>query len=208
MALLKTLTEKYGNFTKGYFISYYFKLHHELFDYVSNSLLGFKNGREPITRIWIDLSSRLLRDAINVDFIIRVLDSRETEISGHSSLDRLGKGLSRTLNIPYRGNSLFKTRITQPLKGLHKTERYEEIHMVYRYRNNNPTANNILLIDDIITSGTTIREIKRAISNEIGDFNLFLFVLGKTYDSWTDENQNNDDVYQALNDIKRKLLTY
>lgn len=198
MPVLKHLGRRYNYLTQGYFLAYYFKSHHPNVDNVSHYLLNFKDGREPITSRWIEIASNEIYGELNPDLILRVLESEETEVSNHSPLDRLGDSLSDTLEAPYIGRCLYKTRTTRPLKFLNKQERFDEINGVYRYRDETEDTQSILLIDDIITSGTTIKEIKRAISTEIGDFNLYLFVLGKTYDDYTDDNPDNTELEGLL----------
>jgi hypothetical protein len=198
MPVLKQLGRRYNYLTRGFYLAYYFKSHHPSVDNVSHYLLDFKDGREPITSRWIEIASDEIRGELNPDLILRVLESEETEVSNHSPLDRLGNSLSESLDTPYRGRCLYKTRTTRPLKYLNKQERFDEINEVYRYRDEIEDARDILLIDDIVTSGTTIREIKRAISNEIGNFNLYLFVLGKTYDDYVDNDADNTELSGLL----------
>jgi len=61
----------------------------------------------------------------------------------------------------------------------------------------------VLVIDDIITSGTTLKEIARAISVVYPKFKIVFFALGQTYDSWAGGPSSNEDVLQLLKKDKK-----
>ena len=200
MAILKNLdVQHYDNIEKGWYLAYYYKMHSEKEDLVSNYLLSFKNGTEPITSKWIEIATSFFTGKLNPDLIIRVLKSEETHCSNSSSLDKLGAAISKCENAIYSCKSLYKIRQTQPLKFLNKHDRFREVNEVYRFIPPKNGLMKILLLDDISTTGTTINEISRAIESEIKDFKLFLFVLGKTYDSYVDNNEDNNQILQLLN---------
>jgi hypothetical protein len=199
MAILKILEESHYSFlTKGWYLSYYYTTHGGNQDIVSRNLLHFKDGIEPYTNQWIKIVSSCFTGKFQPDIILRVLASEEIQCGNSTSLDKLGREISKKVNKPYLNSSLYKTRATKPLKYLKKDERFAEINGVYRFKKPDRQIQSILLLDDIVTSGTTIVEIKRAIKSEIGDFNLYLFVLGKTFDSWRDVNADNCELQKLF----------
>ena len=202
MAILKLLdSSHYGNIKKGWFLSYYFTTKCGIDDDVSKYLLRFKDGTEPYTSKWIEIATSFFKKESSFDLILRVLSSEETQCINSKSLDKLALEISKNTGGQYLSSCLYKTRPTKPMKFLNRNERFEEIHQVYRFLSPNKKPQNILLLDDIITSGTTITEIKRAIDAEIENSNIYLFVLGKTYDSWNDKEAENSEI-QKLFDSK------
>ncbi len=191
MANLKVLNgEKFNMLEAGYFISFYHKSGEH--DLVSRLLLRFKDGEEPETSEWVTLATSFFSGNYKPDIILRVLKSEEISPSSNTSLDKLGKAIAQKIGSRYEPSALTKIRQTRPLKFLKKHERFEEINGVYRY--GGLRVKNILLLDDIITTSTTVNEIKRAIVSSIGDVNLRLFVLGKTFDAWNDGEGDNAEI--------------
>ena len=206
MSILKQLEHtSYPSIKEGYFLSYYFKFHSDKKDYVSQYLLDFKNGVEPITCSWIEIAINNFPGHINYDLILRVLSSNETQLLGNNPLDKLGIGISEMKGCKYIPKSLYKVRGTMSLASLNKAEREKEINNVYRFTPPLIGVKNILLLDNNITTGTTLNEIKRAIRNEIGTFNLYLFVLGKTYDEWKDTHSDNSLIQRSLDDKRLNI---
>ena len=179
------------NFLSGaYHLAYYFPRKYGTNDTVSEYILHFKDNREPYTTKWIALATREVAVKIkDIDIVVRVLGSTELTASGHTSLDKLGVILAKHTNSVYVKSALNKKRQTRPLKFLSRAERQQELNGLYTFQkpktisSNNP---NILLIDDIVTSGTTLKEVNRAIKTVLPQCRLFFFSIGKTYDNWKD----------------------
>jgi len=197
------------NFLAGaYHLAYYFPRNHGGNDDVSEHILHFKDNVEPWTGKWISIASDELNSAIPaIDIVIRVLGSTERSASGNTSLDKLARSLAKRKNAIYAQNSLTKTRSTRALKYLSRAERQQELNGLYRFtrpkqlKKNNPV---ILLIDDIITSGTTIKEVNRAVKTILPGCNLYVFSVGKTYDSWNDKDVNNDNILRKLTQLSQQ----
>ncbi|MGC8684148.1 MAG: ComF family protein [bacterium] len=68
----------------------------------------------------------------------------------------LAKILSRQLSLPVYNNVLIKVKETAPQSRLNSAQRYENVKHAYRVVNNHQFKNkNVLLIDDVITTGAT-----------------------------------------------------
>ncbi|MBT6048131.1 MAG: hypothetical protein HOG49_15085 [Candidatus Scalindua sp.] len=186
----------------AYFLAYYIPRSHESTDKVSSYILHFKKNKEPITSKWIALSSKEVCDHIlNIDLIVRVLSSTELIASGNTSLDRLGATLAKYTGSKYEKQLLKKTRNTRSLKYLSRAERLEEIEGSYEFQRSQIVPHNnprILLIDDIVTTGSTIREVNRAIKSILPNCRLYFFTIGKTYDSWASYDQSNEMIRREL----------
>ena len=83
---------------------------------------------------------------------------------GYNQSDYIVKGLSKELNIPYSTKSLKRTKYTESQTGLHINERAENVEDAFTLRNAKKiNGKNILLVDDIITTGATTQECARAL---------------------------------------------
>jgi predicted amidophosphoribosyltransferase len=151
-------------------------------DTLSRSLMKFKRGAYPDLHAWIDCAREALaenppsRDSI----IVRALGHRETiikEDARPTSLDLLGRTLAADFHCRYLPALLSKTRETWSNKTLSRKEREIELHDVYSANvpfipassasdlpapsaspeRIPPPSPSFLLIDDILTTGATIR---------------------------------------------------
>jgi len=90
----------------------------------------------------------------------------------------LAREIAEILNVTFSPGLIVKKKKTRQLKTLNRVERKKEIKGAFRL---NPTVNfkknsKILLVDDIITTGTTVSEILSL----FGDVELSVGVLGVT----------------------------
>ena len=85
---------------------------------------------------------------------------------GYNQSDYLAKGLSKGLNIPYSTKSLKRIKHTESQTRLHINERAINVANAFKVRNSKKIKNkNILLVDDIITTGATTQECGKALVN-------------------------------------------
>ena len=68
----------------------------------------------------------------------------------------LARCLAEISGKPYIPDLLFRNKATRSQDGLTRAERYENQHGVFRVNSRQPLAKNILLIDDVMTTGATI----------------------------------------------------
>jgi predicted amidophosphoribosyltransferase len=206
--ILKDISPKYSGVVDGtYHIAHYHPKSQSHHDITSSHLLDFKDNIAPWVSRWSNMSARFMAKEINADIIIRVLSSGETEASSSSSLDFLGKKMEEAIaQAQYLPMSLKKSRSTKPLKTLRtRKERENELAGVYSFIPPNNVGSNIktiLILDDIVTSGTTLREISRAIKSASPSSKLVFFALGQTYDSWASNDPDNTEVLKVLTETK------
>jgi predicted amidophosphoribosyltransferase len=178
-------------------------------DTLSHSLLKFKRGRQPDLNGWIDCSQEMLAnnprppDATTIppdSIIIRALHHEETllrENAPPASLDKLGSALAHQFKGRYLPHLLRKSLPTQQIKGLSKEQREAELQGLYSLHpapaapsaspiappSGQPTPS-FLIIDDILTTGTTMKMIIGAILRSYPKANLLIFTLAKAdYDT-------------------------
>jgi hypothetical protein len=190
--------------SSSFHLSYYFTRKSGINDVVSESLLKFKDNEYPDTERWIKKASKELPKFISgIDVILRVLGSDELDANdGYTSLDELCESLELALEgSEYMPNVLKKTDYTNELKYMSKADRLSELEDVYYIDNSDELeGKTILLVDDILTTGSTLKSIMKSLEEEVCDFSLHFFTLGKTYDKFTDIDANN------LN-VERDILT-
>jgi ComF family protein len=92
------------------------------------------------------------------DLIISVpLHKKKQKARGYNQSDLLAEGFSITTGIPWSGTALRRTRHTQTQTGKSKTERRENVKGVFEM-GEQITEKNIILIDDVLTTGATLEE--------------------------------------------------
>jgi len=179
-------------------------------DEVSNLLLKFKDNVHPWVSRWAIHAAVELTVLSDLDIVVRVLSSDETIATNKISLDILGEAIEKTsINLKYLPSTLSKSRTTKPLKMLKtKSEREKELAGVYSFKlpkgYSDTSKISVLVIDDIVTSGTTLKEVARAISAVSSEIKIIFFALGQTYNSWAGGPSSNDDILTLLK-VDRKL---
>ncbi|QJB29889.1 hypothetical protein HF329_00630 [Chitinophaga oryzae] len=160
---------------------------------LSNHIIKFKDKEQQQLKGWALWSKdKLPQVGINFDYVVRALGSNELKVTkGTKSMDVIGGFLERSFSWKYVPETLEKNRITKPLHFLKtKPEREVEIHESYfvAKKDNNFAHKHILIIDDVTTTQTTIKEIIRALKTEWPSAKYYLFCLGRT-----DYNENGND---------------
>ena len=193
-------------------LAYYFPSSHgRESDTISSHILQFKDNQEPFVTKWIDLVISEVDSLPLVDFIVRVLGSDETSASGNTSLDKLGRAMAEATDAKYCPTWVEKTRQTQPLKFMGKAARQNELDGIFTFsikgkNEPNPRFNKggkrfikIMILDDVTTTGSTIKELYRTIHKKYPKCPVHAFVLGKTFDSWVDGEANNNQLLNRFN---------
>lgn len=199
------------------------------FDKLSKSLLRFKNNEFPDVKAWIECSMEALAEFLAHTTIIRALNHEE--LTAHNAisnpLDKLGIALGEKFDCTYSPQLLVKKRFSRPQKSLSRKERELETKDLYEFSwTSNPIQ--ILIIDDIITTGQTMSSIIQSIRTSDKTIPIRLFTLastdrsdnmnhavhlrGSTYEwqsveGWTTVNENNINYGASLSDLKRLIHT-
>ena len=110
--------------------------------------LGFMFGQEMI-------AAGTLPDA---DLIISVpLHRKKRKVRGYNQSDLLAEGFSNATGIPWSATALERIKHTATQTGKSKTERRENVRGVFVVREN-VTLKNVIIIDDVLTTGATLEE--------------------------------------------------
>jgi len=92
------------------------------------------------------------------DMIIPVpLHASRKRKRGYNQSEMFAKGLSKSLTIPFSGDGLERTTKTETQTRKTKLKRWQNVSEVFRVKEHDQIGNqNILLVDDVITTGATI----------------------------------------------------
>lgn len=153
-------------------------------DKLSESLIRFKDCNELDVRTLTECAVIELQDLFFQEnlVIVRALGKEETKVlpDSKTSLDLLGALLSEKLDCHYTPELLNKMRETKSMKLLSKTEREVELEKAYMFKEENNDIDEILILDDILTTGTTMKEIIGAIRKVLLTCKITLFTLADT----------------------------
>jgi predicted amidophosphoribosyltransferase len=156
-------------------------------DAISQSIIRYKQQDPLITEKWNNLVVKhIIQLNINAGCVIRALGSREMVCTGKRPLDELCFKLAKYYSIEYNPYLLMKKDFTRPLHGLPKKLRVEQLNNKYIF-NLSPALmppSTILILDDIVTTGTTMLAIRDAIKLEIPKCEIFFFALARTMAKW------------------------
>jgi ComF family protein len=122
-------------------------------------------------RLGVFLGELLAEGIINknwpIDWIVPVpIHHLKKAERGFNQSDYIAKGLSKSLGIPYSTKLIKRIRYTESQTGLHISDRAENIANAFKIKNLRKTKDkNILLVDDVITTGATILECGKMLVN-------------------------------------------
>lgn len=167
MSLQCEFLEHHSEIFNHYYLCHYRPQAHGL-DELSKSLLNFKRGWPLDVAAWTECSiSELCKIGINKGcLILRALNSNEIAVDKpNSPLDDLGRKIASALKGDYIPECLVKRRRVRKLSLLSRTERELELSDNYVFDGTRAKRyySEILILDDILTSGTTLRSIIDAI---------------------------------------------
>lgn len=129
-----------------------------------------------------DELSNLLADKISIlkndiDLIVSIPKSKDEQNEIDFSL-RIAKTISARINIKYCNDLIIKTRTTRKLKTIPKELRKKEIKNAFEINNNYDLTNKkICIVDDVFSSGNTLKEAIKTLSKKIDVSNISVAIL-------------------------------
>lgn len=155
-----------------------------LFSYsesIKASMYGFKyRNRREYAQFYGDGLVERYGDLIrtwHADVLVPVpLHKKRLRKRGYNQAEELAKALGQRLSIPVESQLLFRVKNTRPQKELKDKERPKNLENAFQIRENVVKYKNIILIDDIYTTGTTINECARVLKN-YGAVNIYYMAV-------------------------------
>ena len=112
-----------------------------------------------------------------IDVIIPVpLHRRRKRKRGYNQAEVLAKELGKRCNIPVDNKSVIRTINTRPQKELNDKERKKNLSDAFWVTKHWKKSKNVLLIDDIYTTGNTIRSVARILKQKGAEKVYFLTI--------------------------------
>ena len=132
-----------------------------------NCILRFKNGKTSYGKtLGYFMTKRIYEVYKGVDFDIIVpvaFDKARQNSRGYSSSYILGKEISKITKIPFEGKGLKKIKKTPKQTSLKHKERIENLVDAFKGNEDKVKGKTVLLVDDVCTTGSTLRECARAL---------------------------------------------
>ena len=125
------------------------------------------------------LGVKLKEKNIVFDCVIPVpLHKKRQKQRGYNQAEEIAKGIRESTGMPVLTNTLLRTKHTNTQTNKDKKLREENIFDAFEINSNAIfTTKNILLVDDVITTGATINECLKVL-NKIKSVNVFVVSLG------------------------------
>lgn len=116
-----------------------------------------------------------------VDLIVPVPlgDVRKRE-RGYNQVELIASAMSRDLDIPVQAQSLVRGHETRSQVGLDPEERFENVHQAFSAIPKYVQNRNIMLLDDLLTSGATLIGCTRALL-DAGAAQVLCLTVGRTF---------------------------
>lgn len=199
-------SDRFPFLSGAYYLAHYVPRSQGGNDELSSYLLQFKDNNQTAVKNWSEFAAVSLRHSgVNFKIIVRALGSSETSANTGTPLDHLGQTIASELGARYMPKLLSKSRQNKSLKYLSPAERAQELIGLYSFKDYGAVqGDNLLLIDDVVTTGTTLKSIFTAITRTCPNVNVYFFSLTKTFDSWRDVNTNSEVYTQMVGQKKNQ----
>lgn len=154
---------------------------------LSNAITYFKYQgvtalAKPLSMIMISTLSSFIKTA-SVDLILPVpLHIKSLRQRGFNQSLLLANKLGKNLKLPVKGLVLKKVKHTLPQVGLSQAERRKNVRGSFKVISPEDVKDkNILLVDDVFTTGTTVNECSKVLI-KAGARGVFIVTLARTYE--------------------------
>ncbi|MDR0725052.1 MAG: ComF family protein [Prevotellaceae bacterium] len=103
----------------------------------------------------------------NVSMLVPVpLHPAKERIRGYNQSEFIARGIANVINRPIEKHNLIRTKYTETQTNKNASERWENVQSVFDVKNSSRlNGEHILLIDDVITTGSTIESCASTILN-------------------------------------------
>ncbi len=150
------------------FFSLYIFEKDKIFQHIIHSI---KYNKKFLTGVLLgDLLAKALKDKLvtwKIDLILPVpLHNLKKAERGYNQIDYLAKGISKKTGIKSKINILKRIRYTESQTIMTLKERELNIANAFKVKNKNKIiGKNLLIVDDVITTGSTVKECAKALKS-------------------------------------------
>jgi ComF family protein len=142
--------------------------------------MKYKHKKEIGFEMGLNFGSELTKsDFGHVDYLVPVpLHKKKYRQRGFNQSEWIAMGLSKTLDIPVNSNNLYRSEYTKSQTRKSRHERWKNVENVFKLKNPHLFENkDILLVDDILTTGATLEACSNAILTANGA-SVYIATLG------------------------------
>lgn len=132
-------------------------------DGVTVLISKFKNGRPHLNELFADKIAERLIGFPEIDCITYVpLTKKSAYRRGYNQSKLLAKALSKRIQTPAVYGAIKRVKSGRAQKGLTQAERVENVKGAFKIvKRDKFRGKNVLLVDDVLTTGSTVNEICR-----------------------------------------------
>lgn len=160
--------------------------------YIKHSIANFKNNnKREFADYYIDEIIKVYGDKIrsmNIDALVPVpLHKSKYMKRGYNQAEILAKGISDMLNIKLISDLIIREKKTLSQKDLNDRDRFKNLQSAFRindnkYKSYSKQFRNIMLVDDIYTTGSTIESCSKVLlSYGVEKIYFITLSIGKGY---------------------------
>lgn len=178
-------------------IAYYFPKNRNVPDDISDNIRKVKGGDQYLARAFGLYAAKMMDTSVKYDCVMRALSHNETNITGpRNALDCFAEMIAQTHSALYRRDLLHKKTTHLELSSLPRKERIDALTDNY-YCTEMPYGN-ILVVDDITTTGTTAKSISDTIFKANKHTKVSYLMIGKTWDQTGESIVTYDDENDSI----------
>jgi len=152
-------------------------------------IINLKNGKKDLAKYFAEILTMFWKKSNNIkqnDYLVIPVPSHKKRIKerGYCQASLIGGEFAQQLGYDFSNKFVIREKETAFMNSLENiSERKENIKNAFKVMKNNKSLNNILIIDDILTSGNTMCEIAKTIKQLYPDVNLVGLTIasGDTY---------------------------
>ena len=108
-------------------------------------------------------------DSLGADAIVPIpMYAKKEKKRGYNQAEVFARALSELMSVPMLPDLLVRTRDTIPQKGLDREKRRKNLKNAFKINKSSVKFKCVLIVDDIYTTGATIREAAGVLASEYG----------------------------------------